>query len=111
MNFPNIKNLKRRREIGSRWGKLSAAAWQPSDPDHETLRKRTLWDRKGEIIRQGATYHGDGRVTNWLLRHAIEGRTDQYELVANGEVFKTGGLRKIPRNFRPISLDKRVQDR
>ena len=75
------------------------------------MRKRALWDRKGEIIRQGVTYHGDGRVTNWLLRRAVEGRTDQYELVANGKVFKRGGLRKLPRDFRLIDLDKIVQDR
>lgn len=101
MSFPYWPKGQKRREVGREWSLRSAASWTPQDPDYETLCKRALWDRKGKIIREGTTYHGNGQVTNWQVRHALSGRTDQFELVANGGVFKRGGPRKIPRDFRP----------
>lgn len=105
MSFPYWLKGQERRDIGREWGLCSAASWSPQDPDYETLRKRALWDRKGRIVREGITYHGNGQVTNWRVRHALSGRTDQFELVANGRVFKRGGLRKMPHDFRPKASD------
>jgi hypothetical protein len=105
MSFPNIRNRKIRRELGHRWGKLSAAAWKPQDPDYDTLRKRALYDRRGVVLRQGVTFHGDGHVTNWHVRHAVNGRTDQFELIANDRVYRRAGKRGIPLAFRPDSHD------
>lgn len=100
MIFPNIGNLKRRREVGRRWGLLSKAAWKPREPDYETLRYRALHDRKGKVIREGATFTALGE-THWQVRHSAGGRTDQLDLVANGTVAKTCGSRRMPRRFRP----------
>lgn len=83
------------------WGLKSAASWKPQEPDAKTIRKRALHDRRGSVLTEGCTYHGDGSITKWLLRHAIFGRTDQFELVANGKVILTGSRRKIPNRFLP----------
>ena len=101
MSFPNhVRGLKRK-ALGREWGLRSAKAWKPRDPDYETIRKRALDDRRGTVLREGMTYHGDGRITKWHIRHSINGRTDQFDLVANGRVWLCSGPRKIPRDFRP----------
>lgn len=100
MSFPNHVRGLARAELGREWGFRSAAVWTPRDADYETVRKRALHDRRGTVLRDGTTYHSDGRVTEWKLRHALAGRTDQFELVANGRVFARGGRRKLPKGFK-----------
>jgi len=39
--------------------------------------------------------------TQWRVQRSTEGRTDQFDLVANGSVFRTSGPRNLPLRFRP----------
>jgi hypothetical protein len=93
-----------RRRVAQEWAARSravqAAARLARGPDADTLRRRALDDRRGTILRQGATYTAHG-VTHWLVRHAVCGRTDQFELIANGKIVRTSGRRRLPKRFRP----------
>ena len=68
--------------------------------DANTLAWRAKDGRRGTVLRSGCTYSATGRI-EWLVRHSIEGRSDQLDLVANGHVVKTVGSRRLPRRFRP----------
>ncbi len=70
-------------------------------PDEETLRWRALQDARGQVIREGRTYRATG-VVHWQVRRAIEGRTDQFEFVANGRVKLLAGPRRFPIWARPL---------
>ncbi len=67
--------------------------------DADTLRRRALHDARGQVIREGVTYFGDGRVTPWCVRRSVRGRIDQLDVMVNGRVWRTGGPRKISRLF------------
>jgi hypothetical protein len=58
---------KRRRAKAKEWGAkgllAQAAARVERGPDFATQRARALDDRRGQRVRHGVTYHGDGRVT------------------------------------------------
>ena len=66
----------------------------------DTLAWRSKEDRRGTVLRMGCTYSAAGRV-EWLVRHSIAGRSDQFDLVANGVTVRTAGRRRIPARFRP----------
>ena len=68
--------------------------------DANTLAWRAKDGRRGTVLRLGCTYSAIGRI-EWLVRHSIAGRSDQFDLVANGHVVKTVGSRRLPRRFRP----------
>lgn len=90
-----------RRAVASEWGRRSqrvqAARRIEQGPDAETLRARALHDRRGTVIREGVTYFGDGRVVQWCVRHSVAGRSDQFDIVADGRTWRTGGPRLIRR--------------
>lgn len=88
-----------RRAIAQRWALRSQAAQSSAriarGPDADTLRRRALHDARGEVVREGVTYFGDGRVVPWCVRRSIAGRVDQFDIVVNGVVWRTGGLRRV----------------
>lgn len=84
-----------------RSNEAQAAARLLREPDFETQRRRALEDRRGTVVREGATYSASG-VTHWQVRHALRpGRVDQFDLVADGAVVRTCCARRLPRRFRP----------
>lgn len=88
-----------RRAIARTWALRSQAVQSASrmarGPDADTLRRRALHDARGQIVREGVTYCGDGRVVPWCVQRSIAGRTDQFDLALSGRVVRTGGLRKV----------------
>jgi len=66
-------------------------------PDADTLRRRALHDARGQIMREGVTYCGDGRVVPWSVRRSVIGRSDQFDVFAGGTLWRTGGQRKVAR--------------
>jgi len=95
-----MRNLNTRRDVGRKRGLASAKAWTPCAADADTVRSRALDDARGTVVRTGCTYTAAG-VTEWQVRRSIAGRTNQYDLVANGIVIKTLGMRKLPLRFKP----------
>lgn len=65
--------------------------------DADTLRSRALHDARGQIVREGVTYFGGGRVVPWCVRRSVRGRTDQFDVFAGGTLWRTGGPRKVAR--------------
>jgi hypothetical protein len=64
-------------------------------PDADTLRRRALHDARGQIVREGVTYFGDGRVVPWSVRRSVRGRVDQFDIVLAGVLWRTGGPRFV----------------
>jgi len=95
MNFPNIRNPEAKRALGRQWGRLSAKAWTPQEPDADTVRRRALHDARGTTLREGVTYTAQGSI-NWSVTRSTVGRTDQRDVVVDGKIFKTCGSRKLP---------------
>jgi hypothetical protein len=56
----------------------------------EDVRRRAMLDAKGLVLREGVTYTVQGEL-HWQKRRALEGRTNQVELVCDGEIIKTTG--------------------
>lgn len=94
----------KRHAVAKEWARRSHIAQQKlrdeCGPDADTMRKRSLDDARGLVVREGCTYTATGE-TNWQIRRSIAGRVDQFDLVANGSVLRTSGPRKLPARFRP----------
>ena len=88
-------------ERGRRWNRIRWSRPYTGTPSAEDERCRALMDARGMVVREGATYHGDGRVTYWQVRRSLAGRTDQWDLVADGRTIATAGQRRLPKCFRP----------
>jgi len=88
-----------RRTIAPIWALRSQAVQSAArlvrGPDADTLHRRALHDARGQIVREGLTYFGDGRVVPWWVQRSIAGRVDQFDIVVNGSVWRTGGARKV----------------
>lgn len=95
--YPKHLRRAKAREWGARGNAAQQAARMAREPDFYTQRKRALHDARGQIVRHGITYHGDGRETQWCVRRSISGRTDQFDIVANGRVWRIGGPRRVSR--------------
>jgi len=100
LRYPKHK----RRAIAQEWARRSNAVQakmrMEREPDCETQRFRALHDAKGQVLREGCTYSAQNE-TRWVLRRSTLGRVNQLDLVADGEVVKTCGKRKMPSRFRP----------
>ena len=94
---------RERRAVAKLWARRShatqAAARVERGADADTLRRRALHDARGQIVRQGVTFCGNGRVIPWHVRRSIAGRVDQFDIVCAGRVWRTGGARKIAAVF------------
>jgi len=64
-------------------------------PDADTLRWRAAQDARGQIMREGVTYFGNGRVVPWCVRRSFAGRVNQLDVVVAGRVWRTGGARQV----------------
>jgi hypothetical protein len=88
-----------RRNIASVWGKRGAVARAELRAargiDAETAHRRALDDARGQVLREGRTYSADG-VKHWRVIRSVRGRTNQRDVLVNGELFKTCGLRRLP---------------
>ena len=90
-----------RRAVARTWAYRSQAVQSASrlvrGPDADTLHRRALHDARGQIVREGITFFGDGRVVPWRVQRSFAGRVDQFDLVVNGCVWRTGGWRRVVR--------------
>jgi len=88
-----------RRTIARIWALRSQAVQSAArlvrGPDADTLHRRALHDARGQIVREGITFFGDGRVVPWCVQRSIAGRVDQFDLALSGRVVRTGGLRRV----------------
>lgn len=77
------------------WAKRSHANRKPAELPLEDQIKRALWDRKGTVIREGATYCGDGSIVQWAIRHSLSGKSNQLDVLVDGILYLTAGKRRI----------------
>jgi hypothetical protein len=88
-----------RRAVAQSWARRShatqAAARIARGPDADTLRRRALHDARGQIVRAGVTYFGDGRVVPWCVRRSMGGRVDQFDVIVGVRVWRTAGVRRV----------------
>ena len=99
-HIPKHLRSAKAREWAHRSNAVQAANRIERGVDAETARKRALDDARGAVLREGCTYTKVGE-TRWQVRRSVNGRTDQFDLVANGEVVRTAGPRLLPKRFRP----------
>lgn len=90
---------RERRAVAQSWARRShvaqAAARAIRGPDADTLRRRALHDARGQLLRHGCTYFGDGRVVPWEVRRSVRGRSDQCDVIVAGCLWKTCGPRRV----------------
>jgi hypothetical protein len=88
-----------RRTVARVWGKRGAASRAITRLEHgvdaETLHRRALADARGQVLREGRTYSATGEQ-HWRVVRSIRGRTNQRDVIVNGELFKTCGPRRLP---------------
>lgn len=103
-NWRTKARLRRRlraQQMARRSNEVQATKRLNREPDADTLRWRALWDAKGSPTdRAGCTYTSGGEI-HWEVRRSLRGRTNQYDLIANGSLVKTCGRRRMPRRFGP----------
>ena len=100
---------RKRRAASERGRRMSRARWampRSGEASADTVRARALRDAKGLVLREGVTYRGDGTETPWQVRRAVEGRTDQVEIVAAGQIVRTVGRTRL-RGLLPGKLAER----
>jgi hypothetical protein len=93
--LPRKERSAKAREWGAKGLAAQAAARIERGPDAETVRKRALDDRRGLCIRRGTTYRADGSTVAWWISHSIVGRSDQFDIVVDNRLWRTGGMRKV----------------
>lgn len=88
-----------RRKVARVWGLRGAASRSVKriacGVDAETLHRRSLHDARGQVLREGTTYRASG-VTHWRVVRSVRGRTNQRDVILNGQLFKTCGPRRLP---------------
>lgn len=89
----------RRRAVASAWGKRGAATNQQrriaAGIDAETCRKRALYDRRGTVLIDLWADGSHVRVT-----HSTAGRTNQLDVIVDGNLWRTCGPRRLPKWLR-----------
>lgn len=93
--YPKHERRKVAQEWARRSNEVQAAARIRRGPDAETLRLRDLNDARGQLLREGETYRATGS-THWRVIRSVCGRTDQRDILLNGQLFKTCGPRRLP---------------
>lgn len=96
MSFPNHMTGQARVALGRKWGLASAESRNRQrlarGIDWHTQRMRAAHDAKGQVLREGTSYRY-GRTTNWQIVRSVFGRVNQFDLVINGRVWRTGSIR------------------
>lgn len=99
---------RERRAVAREWARRSQAVQaerrRERGPDLDTLRWRARHDRRGQVLREGVTFFGDGRVVPWRVQHSLRGRVDQFDVVVAGRIWRTAGPRKLPLQARPLVI-------
>lgn len=94
-----------RRAVAQQWARRSHESQAKKrierGVDADTLRSRTLDDARGQIVREGCDYHGNGETVHWRVIRSLKGRSDQFDFVANGVTKLTAGPRLFPLRIRP----------
>ncbi len=93
--YPKSKRRAIAREWGLRSAKAHAVLRSEHGVDAETLRRRALDDARGQLLREGHTYRATG-ITHWRVVRSVRGRTNQRDILLNGELFRTCGPRRLP---------------
>lgn len=100
MRRPNWRTLQRQRtqELGRKRGLASARVMgqrrMEREPDTETVSRRAQHDARGQIVREGRTYTASG-VTHWQVIRSRVGQHRQYDVIVNGQLWRTGGPRRL----------------
>lgn len=88
-----------RRKVASAWGKRGAVACAELRAgrgiDAETAHRRALDDARGQLVREGCTYSATGEQ-HWQVVRSRHGRTNQRDVLINGQLFRTCGPRRLP---------------
>ena len=91
----------RRQAAAREWGRRSGIARRAlrlaAGPDAETLRRRALAARRGRIV---CTLYSRG--SELILRHSVAGRTDQFDILLAGSLWRTCGPRRLPAWLRSL---------
>lgn len=98
--YPRAQRAAVARAWARRSHAVQAAARLTREPDFTTLRRRALDEQRGQILREGVTYRGDGRVLAWRVRRARAGRVNQVEIVVGGRVWRRCAHRTAARLLR-----------
>lgn len=84
-----------RRAVAREWSQRAAvkrrAACAECGPDTDMLRWRTKQDRRGLPVR--AIYSHNAEI---IVRWSVAGRSDQFDLLLNGSLWRVCGPRKLP---------------
>jgi len=83
------------REWGARGLAAQSSARVVRGPDAFTELRRARDDARGQIMREGITYYADGRTVEWQIVRSRSGRTDQFDIIISGELWRTGGARRV----------------
>lgn len=85
--------------MAQEWARRSNAVQESErlarEPDFETIRRRELHDARGQLLRDGCTYSTTGEQ-RWQIVRSVSGRTNQRDVLINGQLFKTCGPRRLP---------------
>jgi hypothetical protein len=92
--IPNHLRSAKAREWAKRSNEVQAAARIERGPDADTVRKRALEDARGQLVREGCTFR-DGKAITWSIVRSVAGRSDQYDVIASGQLRETAGKRLI----------------
>jgi len=92
--IPKHLRSAKAREWAKRSNEVQAAKRIERGPDADTLRRRALFDARGQIAREGCTYRG-GKVITWRIVRSVAGRSDQFDIIASGQLRETAGKRLI----------------
>jgi len=94
MSLPNYVPYGARQAVSKRWHEAKSKLRMERGPDADTMRKRALYDAKGQLVREGCTYR-DGKVVTWRIVRSVAGRCDQFDIIASGQLRETAGKRLI----------------
>jgi hypothetical protein len=93
--YPRAERPAVAREWARRSNAAQSAARIAREPDADTLRRRALHDARGQLIREGRTYSAAG-AKHWRVIRSLRGRTDQRDVIVDGQLIRTCGPRRLP---------------
>ncbi len=89
--FPKAERSAIAREWARRSAKVRRAKCAATGADAETLAWREKQDRRGRIVR---AIYGRGSLVE--VRYSTHGRSDQFDVILNGSLWRTVGPRRLP---------------
>lgn len=95
-----------RQAVARKWASRSAASRRArrsaSGTDADTLDWRAKHDRRGRLV--VALYALNSLV---VVRHSVAGRSDQFDVLVDGSLWRTCGPRRLPGWARPAAGKRR----